>query len=88
VLRRTDNNLFGEMILFDILSEIISDDTIMFSSLFSNHLKGGRGRWEVNVQWFLATPVGNQVDCSPPVINTAVVDISETIGHIFAQAFV
>jgi hypothetical protein len=53
----------------------------------SNHLKGGREKWEVNVQWFLATPGGNQVDGLPPVSNTTVVDISETIGHISVQAF-
>jgi hypothetical protein len=80
--------LFGEMIIFDICSEIIFDDTIMFRRFLSNHLKGGRGRWEVNLQWFLATPGGNQVDCLPPVSNTTVVDISETIGHLFVQAFV
>jgi hypothetical protein len=44
--------------------------------------------WEVNVQWFLATLGGNQVDGLPPVSNTTVVDISETIGHIMFQAFV
>jgi hypothetical protein len=59
-----------------------------FCCFLSNHLKGGRGRWEVNVQWFLATPGGNQVDGLPPVTNSAVVDISETIGHIIFQAFV
>jgi hypothetical protein len=84
---RTDNILFGEMIIFDILSEIIFDDTIIFCCFLPNHFKGGTGRWEVNVQWFLATPGGNQVDGSPPVSNTTVVDISETIGHIIVQAF-
>jgi hypothetical protein len=83
---RTDNILFGEMISLDIFSEIICDDTIIFCFV-SNHLKGGRGTWEVNVQWFLATPGGNQVDGLPPVSNTTVVDISETIGHLFVQAF-
>jgi hypothetical protein len=42
--------------------------------------------WEVNVQWFSATLGGNQVDALPPVSNTTVVDISETIGHIMFQA--
>jgi hypothetical protein len=44
--------------------------------------------WEVNVQWFSATPGGNQADGLPPVLNTTVVDISETIGHLICQAFV
>jgi hypothetical protein len=44
--------------------------------------------WGVNDQWFLATTGGNQVDGLPPVTNTAVVDIFETIGHIIFQAFV
>jgi hypothetical protein len=57
-----------------------------FCRFFSNHLKGGRGRWEVNVQWFLATPGGNQVDGLPPVSNTTEVDISETMGHLIVQA--
>jgi hypothetical protein len=84
---RTDNILFGEMNIFDIFSEIIFDDTIIFCRFLSNHVKGGRGGWEVNVQWFLATPGGNLVDVLPPVSNTTVVDISETIGHIIVQAF-
>jgi hypothetical protein len=84
---RTDNISFGKMIIFNICSEIIFDDTIIFCRFLSNHLKGRRGRWEVNVQWFLATPGGNQVDGLPPVSNTTVVDISETIGHITVQAF-
>jgi hypothetical protein len=49
-------------------------------------LRAGDGG--VNVQWFLATPGGNQADGLPPVSNTTVVDISETINHIFVQAFV
>jgi hypothetical protein len=79
--------LFGEIIIFCIFSEIMFDDTIIFCRFLSNHFKGGRGRWEVNVQWFSATPGGNQVDGLPPVSNTTVVDISETIGHIIVQAF-
>jgi hypothetical protein len=75
------------MIIFDIFSDIIFDHTLIFCRLLSNHVKGGRGRWEVNVQWFLATPGGNQVDGLPPVSNTTVVDVSETIGHIMFQAF-
>jgi hypothetical protein len=85
---RTDNILFGKMLFFDIFVEIIFDDAIIFLSFLSNQLKGGRGRWEVNVQWFLATPGGNQVDGLPPASNTTVVDISETIGHLIVQAFV
>jgi hypothetical protein len=84
---RTDYILFGEMIIFEICSEIIFDDTIIVCRFLSNHLKGGRGRWEVNVQLFSATPDVNQVDGLPPVSNTTVVDISETIGHIIVQAF-
>jgi hypothetical protein len=84
---RTDNILFGKMIIVDIFSEIIFKPQSFFSRFLSNHFKGGRGRWEVNVQLFLATPGGNQVDGLPPVSNTTVVDISETIGHIIVQAF-
>jgi hypothetical protein len=82
-----DNMLFGEMITFDIFSEIMFVDAIICCRFLPNHLESGRGRWEDNVQWFSATPGGNQVDGSPPVSNTTVVDISETIGHIIPQAF-
>jgi hypothetical protein len=68
------------------LSKLFSMTQSFFCRFLSNHLKGGRGRWKVNVQWFSATPGGNQVDGLPPVSNTTVVDISETIGHIFVQA--
>jgi hypothetical protein len=53
VLCRTDNNLFGEMIFVDMLSEIIFEDTIIFCRFFQITLRAGEvgGKLMFNGFW-------------------------------------